>query len=75
MSNETLKSLTDDELAILLYAVNSHTPKILKCEIGPHLLKSIHLWKFKEILKKVEPDLTDDAKPIFNCLLTKLGIQ
>ncbi len=74
VSTDTLKTLTEDELALLLYVVNSHNPKLLKCDVSPNLLKSIHLWKLKEMLKKAEPNLVDDAKPIFSCLLQKLGI-
>lgn len=75
MSTDTLKTLTDDELALLLYVVNSHTPKLLNCEITPNLLKSIHVWKLDEMLKKAEPNLLDEAKPIFACVLEKLGIK
>ena len=75
MSTDTLKTLKDDELALLLYVVNSHTPKILNCEVTPNLLKSIHLWKLTEMLKKAEPNLLEEAKPIFTCVLEKLGIK
>lgn len=75
MTSETLKTFTDDELALLLYVVNSHTPKLLNGEVTPNLLKSIHLWKLSEMLKKAEPNLLDEAKPIFTCVLEKLGIK
>lgn len=75
MSTDTLKKFTDDELALLLYAVNSHKPPILNCEVTPHLLKSIHLWKLEEVLKKSQPNLTEEGKPIFSCVIEKLGIK
>lgn len=75
MNTDKLNEFTSDELALLLYVVNNHKPRILNCEVTPHLLKYIHLWKLDEMLKKAEPNLTDEAKPIFSCVLEKLGIK
>lgn len=75
VSSETLKTLTDDELAMLLFVVNNHKPRLLSYEIDRNILKSMHLRKLVEVLKKVEPDLLEHAKPIFSCLLEKLGIK
>jgi hypothetical protein len=74
VSNDTVKSLTEDELSMLLFIVNSHTPKILNCDVNPHLLKSIHGWKLKEMLNKAEPNLLEEHRSTFNCLREKLGL-
>jgi hypothetical protein len=74
VSTETLKSFTDDELAMLLFLVNTSVPRMLPYDLTPHELRMIHLWKFKEIMARAEPNLSDVGKPIFIGLSTKLGL-
>ena len=75
MSTETLKSLTEDELAMLLYLVNTSEPKMFSYDLNPMELRFIHLWKFHEILSKGGPVVIEEAKPIFNGLVQKLGLS
>lgn len=69
-----LQSLTQDELALLLYIVNVIDPiSIPKMEFGPkELLWFKHdalLWK----LAQQEPKLTPEGKEIFQGLMSKLN--
>lgn len=75
MSTETLKSLTEDELAMLLYLVNTSEPKMFSYDLNPMELRSIHLWKFHEILSKSADNVLDESKLIFNGLIQKLGLS
>lgn len=74
VSTDTLKSLSPDELGMLLFLVNTHKPRLMSYELTAMDLRLIHGWKFKEILGKSEPTLTDDAKPVFKSLVEKLGL-
>lgn len=72
ISQETISSLTDDELAMVLYIVN----KIYTCgiKISPQLLKS---YKYKNLATHVynsRPKIKDDYFPIYQGLCNKLKI-
>lgn len=69
-----LESLTNDELSLLLYVVNVLEPlSVPKIEIKPKELlwykHDVLLWKLTQIQSK----LTDEGKPIFESLMTKLN--
>ena len=74
MKIETLKSLTEDELALLLTLANSCSPRILPYEMKPSDLCFICDRKFKDILNKAKENLNEEGKPIFDGLSSKLGL-
>ncbi len=70
-----LNSLTDDEIAVVLYIVNCLEPKILPYELGPRLLCSIKHHKLCERVVKSEPFINELGMPILVSLKSKLGIS
>lgn len=75
MRTSQLKSLTDDELNLLLYVVNVSEPiSSPPVEITPERLLWIKhdalLWK----LSKQESKLTEDGKKVFSSLMVKLNV-
>ena len=75
MRIEQLQSLTEDELAMVLYIVNVLKPMEPKMEITPRLLTVMnHAFLVKKLVDSfnlVKPE----AYPIYSSLLTKLGID
>ena len=70
-----LNSLTDDEIAVVLYIVNCLEPKVLPYELGPRLLCSIKHHKLCERVVKSEPFINELGMPILVSLKSKLGIS
>jgi len=75
MTLEQFKSLTEDELAMLLFLCNDKNAPILPYEITEDILLYVKHTTLCNLLLKSEPNLTDEGKPIFTCLKTKLGIS
>jgi len=75
MRIEQLHSLTEDELAMLLYIVNVLKPVEPKIEITPQLLT---VFKHSALVEKIvncHGAVKPEAYPIFFSLLTKLGVD
>lgn len=79
LSIEEVKSLSADELDMLLYLVNVEFPVMgfAKSEINPHpvsekLLTTIHREALKQMLDSVFPKITDEGKLIYESLKQKI---
>lgn len=75
MRLEQLHSLTDDELAMLWYAINKTDPPILTgVEIDVGVFCAIKHHAIVDRVNKIESLVKDEHKEIFNSLKVKLEI-
>jgi hypothetical protein len=68
-----VKSLSEEELSLLLYIVNIIHPIKPGPEITPKLLPTIRHDALLWIVSQQEPKLTDAGKLVFQSLMTKLN--
>jgi hypothetical protein len=68
-----LQSLTENELALLLFIVNEVAPTSPKMEITPNLLLFFKHDALLWTVAQQESKLTDEGKKIFHGLMTKLN--
>ena len=69
---ETLQSLTEDELAMLLYILNEEPPLPIT-EVTPQMVLSYKLDALTWKLSQWEPRVKDEFKEIFNQLMFKIS--
>lgn len=74
MTLHQLNSLTEDELALALYVVNTLSPVGAVGEIPPRGLTWFRKGMLEQKLHQCFPHLTKEAHPIFSSLLTKLDM-
>jgi len=75
MTLEQLKSLNDDELAMLWYAVNKTTPPILaNIEVEPEIFCSIRPHAIFHRIDQIEPAIKEEHKSIYLSLRAKLNM-
>lgn len=72
---ERLKSLNEEELSMLLYILNTITPRLLPYEVTKNVIPYIKNRYLEFLIKSFEPQITEDGKHIFSCLKEKLQIQ
>ena len=68
-----LKSLTQDELNLLLYIVNVVEPFHSKIKINGNMLLCINHDALTWMVAKQEPKMTDEGKFVFKSLMLKLN--
>lgn len=76
MTYNQLHSLSEDELCIVLYVINKIDPPCCpKMEFEPrHLVWFKHDMLLHKLLEAGK-NLTEDAQPIFQSLMHKLGVK
>lgn len=75
MRLEELKSLTDDELTMLWYAVNKINPPVLDgVELEPSVFCSIKPSAIRQRIDQLEPAIKDEHKSIYDSLRHKLNM-
>lgn len=76
MTLSQLETLTEDELGLILYVVNTLDPvKVPPIQFEPkHLVWFKHDALIQKILK-IFPQLKEEGHAIYSSLLTKLGVQ
>ena len=75
MRLEELKTLTEDETAMLWYAINKTTPPILNdVEFEPSVFCSIKHDAIVNRINQIEPAVKDEFKSIYESLKIKLNI-
>lgn len=73
MRLEEFKSLTEDELAILWYAVNKTTPPVLDgVELEPSVFCAIKPQAIRNRVDQIELAVKDEHKSIYESLRQKL---
>jgi len=75
MRLEELKSLTDDELAMLSYAINKINPPVLAgVELEPSVFCAIKASAIRQRIDQLEPAIKDEHKSIYDSLRHKLNM-
>lgn len=75
MRLEELKSLTDDELTMLWYAVNKTNPPVLDgVELEPSVFCAINPSAIRQRIVQLEPAIKDEHKAIYDSLRNKLNM-
>lgn len=74
MKIEQLKSLTDDELAMLWGCINIVKPTVMNIELEPQLFTSINHKKLMDRLTGCKKLLKEEHHEIFDGLLNKLRV-
>lgn len=75
MRLEHLKSLTDDELALLWGCINLVEPVIIQnVQLEPHLFTSINHRKLMDRLTNCKLKIKEEYHPLFDGLLNKLRV-
>lgn len=75
MKLERLKSLNEEELNMLLYILNTTSPRLLPYEVTKNVIPYLKNRYLEFVIKSVEPKITEDGKHIFSCIKEKLQIQ
>lgn len=73
MTLAQFESLTEDELAMALYIVNTLTP-VMPYEIPPKGLMWFRKGALESRIQAAFPHVLKEAHPVFSSLLTKLGV-
>lgn len=75
MRLEEFKSLTEDEIAMLWYAVNKTTPPVLAgIELEPSVFCAIKPQAIRDRVDQIELAVKDEYKSIYNSLRQKLNM-
>jgi len=72
---ENLKSLNEEELSMLLYILNTITPRLLPYEITKCVIPYLKNRYLQFAIKQFESQVSEEGKHIFSCLKDKLQIQ
>lgn len=75
MTLNQLESLTEDELAIALYVVNTLRPVKPPIEIPPRGLTWFKKGMLEQKLVECFNNVNPEAHPIYSSLLSKLGVK
>lgn len=76
MTIDQLRSLNDDETAMLWYIINKLQPPVLSTdEMDPSVFTSINKYHLVERVLKAEQFIKDEAKPIYESLKLKLDFK
>jgi len=76
MTKEQLKSLTDDELAMLWFIVNKVNPPVLaNIEMEPILFTSINHRRLIDRVLKCKVHVKPEHMPVFDGLMNKLAVR
>jgi hypothetical protein len=72
---ERLKSLNEEEMNMLLYILNTTSPRLLPYEVTKDVIPYLKNRYLEFVIKSIEPKIAEDGKHIFSCLKEKLQIQ